>query len=46
MVITEEPLNKGREIVAQAIVRFHSNVFPSVLFFSGGANEAWEILLK
>jgi hypothetical protein len=37
--------NKGREIVAQAIIRFHSNIFPSVLFFSG-ANEAWETSAK
>ena len=37
--------NKGREIVAEAIIRFHS-VFPSVLFFSGGANEAWETSAK
>jgi hypothetical protein len=33
--------------VAQAIVRFHSNVFPSLLFFSdGGASEAWETSAK
>lgn len=38
--------NKGREIVAQAIIRFHSNVFPSILFFVGGANEAWETSAK
>jgi len=38
--------NKGREIAAQAIIRFHSNVFPSVLFFSGGANESWETSAK
>jgi hypothetical protein len=28
--------------VAEAIILFHSNVFPAALFFSGGANEAWE----
>jgi len=38
--------NKGREVVDEAINHFHSNVFPSVLFFSGGANEAWETSAK
>lgn len=46
LLILKNYCNKGCEIVAEAIIRFHSNVFPSVTFFSGGANEAWETSAK